>query len=876
MVHADGLTRFPNSLGDLFGDRHRPMTSARTPDRDRQVALSFGVVLGKDRIDQRRQSVEEFGSFGAAKDVLAHWLIQADQRPEIFFPMGIGQEPNIHHDVGVHGKTVFVAERLDRDLQSFVDLVVERSKNFRLQLMHVEIRRIDDEIAIALHRLEKVALHLDRFEKPRGFGRKWVTPTRGFVAPDQLGVGGIEIQHAHPMPCRSHVRDFGHELQMLTSGNESQPLNSRSGSTCQLDDRVDERCRQIVHDVPAEILENGSSSGTTRTGQAGDDQDVCHGLRLLSGSRHSSARSRGLRDRDCRGCGSRDSGPLDCTQIQQTRNRRGSFVLGRSSEKARGRRGFEHSFEKQTVVDQGVDIAAEGTVDEGDEDILFHLFDREIFHQIRADPPILLGRIENLVVDPSAARSLQQRVIEEEAEPPTGFEDACHLGDRIIHILDVFEDQTCHDCIERLVAERHLVCSGTRNVHSATSFGGDHDLIPRRIDSHDQVRTKTRRQTGNLPVAAADIEYAVCSFEFCSCQRQNLLDVFGICSFSETFDPPGCMVFPEIILQHVLGWAFGHDSRLRATTVRLVNTRLSFSLWPSPEREWEEVKSLAEYADSDDWHCMWYADHFMPNTGDESIVDGNISECWSIIAAITAVTQRLRIGSLVSPTTVRHPAVLAKTAATIDNLGNGRLILGIGAGWQINEHLAYGIDLLGNRDRVDRFEEAIQIMRSLLRTERTTFSGRHFAITDAPCQPRPVQQPLPILVGTGGPRMSRITATHADEWNTWGNVDEATDRLTTIRAACEKVGRDPATLRKSVQALFFHVDDASVAARIAEKAPSDRSIIGDAHRIAESFMLYRDAGFDEVIIPDFTLGPTPSARREAYERMMAEVIPLVS
>lgn len=307
-----------------------------------------------------------------------------------------------------------------------------------------------------------------------------------------------------------------------------------------------------------------------------------------------------------------------------------------------------------------------------------------------------------------------------------------------------------------------------------------------------------------------------------------------------------------------------------------MTSRLSFSLWPSPERDWEELSLLARYADSAQWHCLWYADHFMPNTGDESIIDGDVHECWSVIAAITAVTSRLRIGSLVSPTTVRHPAVLANTAATIDRLGHGRLVLGIGAGWQINEHRAYGIDLLEAKDRVDRFEEAIQIVRSLLDNHRTTFAGEHFSITDAPCQPRPIQNPLPILVGTGGPRMSRITAVHADEWNTWGDVKGASERLATIRRACESIGRDPATLRTSAQALFFLVDDPATAVKIAERASSDRPmIVGDAHQIASALSAYREAGFDEIIIPDFTLGPTPAARREMYERLATEVLPLV-
>ena len=139
-----------------------------------------------------------------------------------------------------------------------------------------------------------------------------------------------------------------------------------------------------------------------------------------------------------------------------------------------------------------------------------------------------------------------------------------------------------------------------------------------------------------------------------------------------------------------------------------------------------------------------------------------------MLSAVAAVTERVRIGSLVAPTSVHHPAVLANRAATIDHISDGRLVLGIGAGWQINEHHAYGIELEPPATRVDRFEEAIQIVRSLFTNERTTFDGAHYTIPDAPMDPKPVQSPLPILVGTASPRMLRITATHADEWNTWG------------------------------------------------------------------------------------------------------------
>ncbi|MFM7871883.1 MAG: LLM class flavin-dependent oxidoreductase, partial [Actinomycetota bacterium] len=214
-------------------------------------------------------------------------------------------------------------------------------------------------------------------------------------------------------------------------------------------------------------------------------------------------------------------------------------------------------------------------------------------------------------------------------------------------------------------------------------------------------------------------------------------------------------------------------------------------------------------------------------------------------------------------------------AATVDRISDGRLTLGVGAGWQVNEHRAYGIDLLAPKDRVDRFEEAIQIIRSLLGTERTTFHGRHFHITDAPCRPMPIQDPLPLLVGTGGPRMSVITARHADQWNTWGHVAEAGRRLTTIEDACARVGRDPSSLHRSVQALFFRADDPQSVDRLRAAAPADRSIIGNADTMIEALRDYRELGFDEVIVPDFTLGRDAAERLDSYHWFESDVLPNV-
>jgi probable F420-dependent oxidoreductase len=299
---------------------------------------------------------------------------------------------------------------------------------------------------------------------------------------------------------------------------------------------------------------------------------------------------------------------------------------------------------------------------------------------------------------------------------------------------------------------------------------------------------------------------------------------------------------------------------------------MRFSVWSNYERPWDEALALARQAEAWGWHGVWYADHYMPNTEDGAPADGPVLECWSVIGALAAAVPRLRLGTLVSPTTVHHPALLAKRACTIDQISGGRFVLGLGAGWQVNEHTAYGIDLLAPGVRVDRFAEALQIVRSLLVEQRTTFTGTHFTVTDAPCDPKPVQSPLPIMVGTGSPRMLRLTARHADEWNTWGTPEEVTRRRGLLLAACEKEGRDPATLRVSAQAMIVIVDDDAKAEAVRSRLPADRALVGSTGYLVEQIARYAELGVDEFIIPDFTLGPTAEARLAAYARLDDEVV----
>ncbi len=225
---------------------------------------------------------------------------------------------------------------------------------------------------------------------------------------------------------------------------------------------------------------------------------------------------------------------------------------------------------------------------------------------------------------------------------------------------------------------------------------------------------------------------------------------------------------------------------------------------------------------------------------------------------------------MVAGNTYRHPAVLAKMAANIDIMSNGRLVLGLGSGWQENEHAAYGIEFDDVAGRLRRLEEACQVIKGLFSNERTTFAGRYYRLTDAPLVPKPVQSPLPLLIGGGGEqRTLRITARYADEWNVWGDPATLRQKIAVLDQHCADVGRDPKAIQRSAVALLAHSDDPAVVERA--KAAGRPVIGGSSAQIVDTIREYQDAGVQEIILPDFTLGRGPD-RIAAYDRFMDEVI----
>ena len=279
---------------------------------------------------------------------------------------------------------------------------------------------------------------------------------------------------------------------------------------------------------------------------------------------------------------------------------------------------------------------------------------------------------------------------------------------------------------------------------------------------------------------------------------------------------------------------------------------MRFSFWPTPSQPWSDVLNLTRHVEASGWDGVWYADHFMPNAPDTS---APWPECWTTLAALAASVPRIRIGALVTGNTYRHPAVLAKIVATIDHISGGRAVLGLGAGWQENEHDQYGIPFYTMPERLARLDEACQVIKGLYREAKFDFVGKFYQLRTASLEPKPLQHPLPLLIGGGGEKVTlRITAQYADEWNVWGTVDTLRDKIAILNSHCKKIGRDPNTIKKSAVALLFMNDDPAANEKMRQRPLQQAAIIGTPAEVKQIVANYAAVGVDELIVPDFTLG----------------------
>jgi probable F420-dependent oxidoreductase len=276
------------------------------------------------------------------------------------------------------------------------------------------------------------------------------------------------------------------------------------------------------------------------------------------------------------------------------------------------------------------------------------------------------------------------------------------------------------------------------------------------------------------------------------------------------------------------------------------------------KRPYETIRAVAQQAEADGFDSIWLADHLLYRKPGEPT--RGIWECWTMLAALAEATQRVEIGTLVLCNSFRNPAILAKMATTADEVSGGRLILGVGAGWNEPEYEAFGIAF---DHRVDRFEEALQILKPLLQEGHVDFAGQYYQARNCDDVPRgPRHAGPPLLVGSEGPRMLKLTAQYADLWNTgyMGQPETMIPRLAKIEAACRAIGRDPATLGITALIGLWFPD-------LQAKQPSflDTPLTGTAAELAAAMRGYAQLGVQHIMFqcePD-----TAEARQRLTEAL---------
>ena len=278
---------------------------------------------------------------------------------------------------------------------------------------------------------------------------------------------------------------------------------------------------------------------------------------------------------------------------------------------------------------------------------------------------------------------------------------------------------------------------------------------------------------------------------------------------------------------------------------------------------WSQWLALAQACERHGIPSLLRSDHYM-NLDGQHPERGSL-DAWATVCALAAVTSTLRLGTMVSPATFRHPSELAKVVVTADHVSNGRIDLGLGAGWHEREHEAYGFPFADTRTRMDVLEEQLQIVLGTWTSTADapfTFTGEHYTLRDLDAQPQPVQRPHPPLImgGSGGPRSARMVARYGDEYNTpFPTLDDIRERKAAVDAACEAVGREPLPL-SIMTGLLVGSDGAELRARAERLAdriggtadrllsdPPPAWIVGTVDDAIEQLGARRDAGVSRVM-----------------------------
>jgi len=293
---------------------------------------------------------------------------------------------------------------------------------------------------------------------------------------------------------------------------------------------------------------------------------------------------------------------------------------------------------------------------------------------------------------------------------------------------------------------------------------------------------------------------------------------------------------------------------------------------PQIKRTWQDTRAAAEEFDRLGFHSVWFNDHLygvpMPNIG--------IMEAWTSLAAVAAVTSKVELGTLVSPIGFRNPALLAKMAATVDQIAGGRVIVGIGGGWFAQEFEGYGFPFPPLRTRLEQLDEAAELMRRMWTEPQVSFAGKHFRTQDVFCEPKPARRP-PILIGGGGEKVVlRLAAKHADIWNNLAvDQDKLEHKVKVLHEHCHALGRNPHTLCVSQQTMVVIGTDSADAAAKKQKAAAiygghmGPGIAGTPDEIIDTVRRFSALGCSLLIIEFFGRDTREPARLFAEKVMPA-------
>ena len=286
---------------------------------------------------------------------------------------------------------------------------------------------------------------------------------------------------------------------------------------------------------------------------------------------------------------------------------------------------------------------------------------------------------------------------------------------------------------------------------------------------------------------------------------------------------------------------------------------------------WEDIKATLGVMERGRWHSAWFYDHFLPPASrtDEVLPHDSFPtfEGWSLLTGAAAVTERLRLGVLVTGNTYRNPALLAKMAATVDHISNGRLEIGIGAGWNIREHQAFSWKFPSMRERQDRLEEACEILKLLFTSEELfDYQGRYYRLKQAPFWPKGIQQPHPPIMvgGKGRTRTLRTLAKYGDIMNVIAGPDELRELIGVLEGHCEAIGRDPSEVTKSVHVPMRIERDEDAARKL--RQGMDWQMIGPPEYVIDRARDFIAAGVQE-----FMLQRIPN-KPEVYDELDREVL----